>query len=631
MGFMLSPGVTVSEVDLTTVIPAVATTNGAFAGGFQWGPIEQRILVDSEIRLAEKFGEPNSNTAVHFFTAANFLSYGNNLRVVRAASVGTLNATANSAAALLIKNEPDYEVGYLDGSGTFGMWAARYGGALGNNLKVSICPSSAAFSSNVTLQASVSANAASIGDTTVAVTGATSTYLVANDLVKLGTNDYIRVTAVNALNIVFASAMTVAVTALTPILRKWQYADEFDSAPGTSAYATSVSGSGDEAHVIVIDEDGGLTGTPESVIEKYSFVSKGSDVKDASGSTLYYPTVIFNQSKWIYWGDHDTNGTNWGTTAAGKTYTSVVKPTYSSLGGGVDVALAVADVVTAYDLFANADIVDISLVVGGSAAQTLATHLISNIVEARKDCVLFLSPLYADVVNNAGSEADDIVTYRNLLTSTSYAVMDSAWKYQYDKYNDVYRWIPCNGDTAGLCVRTDNVRDPWFSPAGFNRGQIKNVIRLSWMPSQSERDTLYKNGINPITTFPGEGSILYGDKTLQSKPSAFDRINVRRLFIVLEKAISKAAKYSLFEFNDEFTRAQFVAMTEPFLRDVQGRRGIFDFRVVCDASNNTAEVIDRNEFVGDIYVKPARSINFIKLSFVAVRTGVSFEEVVGKF
>ena len=631
MGFMLSPGVTVSEIDLSTVIPAVATTGGALAGNFHWGPIGERVLIDSEIRLVERFGEPDANTYQYFFTAANFLAYGNNLRVVRAANTATRNATANSAAAVLIKTQDLYESDYYDGSGTFGMWAARYGGSLGNNIKVSICPSANAFSSNLTAQISSTANAASAGDTTINVTVNPTNYLSVNDLVKLGTNDYIKVSAVNSGNIVLSGALTVAITANTALLRKWQYADEFDRAPGTSAYATNLGGSIDEAHIIVIDEDGGISGVPETVIEKYPFVSKGSDVKDESGTSIYYPEVIFRKSKWIYWGDHDTAGTNWGTTVVGKTFTNVYKPNYASLGGGVDAAPSNADLITSYDLFANADVVDISLVLGGPANQTIATHLISNIVETRKDCVAFFSPLYADVVDNAGGEVDDVVAYRNLLASTSYAFLDSAWKYQYDKYNDVYRWVPVCGDTAGLCVRTDNTREPWFSPAGFNRGSIKNVIKLSWTPSQTERDELYKNGINPVTTFPGEGSILYGDKTLQSKPSAFDRINVRRLFIVLEKAIARAAKYSLFEFNDEFTRAQFVSLVEPFLRDVQGRRGIFDFRVVCDTSNNTPEVIDRNEFIGDIYIKPARSINFIKLNFVAVRTGVAFDEVVGKF
>ena len=241
--------------------------------------------------------------------------------------------------------------------------------------------------------------------------------------------------------------------------------------------------------------------------------------------------------------------------------------------------------------------------------------------------VVFISPPDTSVINNAGSEATSIVTFRDTLTSSSYAVLDSGWKYQYDRYNDVYRWVPLNGDTAGTTVRTDFVADPWFSPAGFNRGQIKNVVKLAYSPSKTDRDTLYKKGVNPVVSFPGNGTVLFGDKTLLAKPSAFDRINVRRLFIVLEKSIATAAKYQLFEFNDGFTRAQFKNLVEPFLRDVQGRRGITDFKVVCDESNNTGEVIDGNEFVADIFIKPARAINFIQLNFVATRTGISFETV----
>ena len=300
------------------------------------------------------------------------------------------------------------------------------------------------------------------------------------------------------------------------------------------------------------------------------------------------------------------------------------------MSGGVDGTISTANVVTAYDYFNNAEAVDVALIVSGPADTTLSTSLIS-IAESRKDCVVFLSPPKSNVVDNAGSETTAITTYRNTLTSSSYAVLDSNWKYQYDKYSDVYRWVPMNGDVAGLCARTDLERDPWFSPGGLNRGIIKNVIKLAWNPTKTNRDDLYVKGINPVVSFQGEGTVLFGDKTLLSKPSAFDRINVRRLFIVLEKSIARAARFSMFEFNDQFTRAQFVSLVEPFLRDVQGRRGITDFKVVCDDSNNTGEIIDRNEFVGDIYIKPARSINFIQLNFVAVRTGVSFDEVVGKF
>ena len=631
MAFQLSPGVNVSEIDLTTVVPAVGTTQGAFSGAFQWGPIDTRILVDNEVKLVERFGKPDANTATSFFTAANFLAYGNNLRIVRAANTNSNNATTGGNG-IYIKNEDEYEENYLDGSGTFGDFAARYAGTLGNSLRISICPSANAFSGNLTSLASITSNASIVGNTTINLSSSGATLIANNDFISVdGGTTYIRVAQVSTTIVTLATALTANVSAGASVLRKWQYADNFDGAPGTSTFVADKGGSGDEMHIIVIDEDGQLTGSANTVLEKYAYLSKASDAKSDSGSSSYYPRVLFNRSKYVYWGDHTSGGSNWGSAALGITYTNLNTPVSSSLSGGLYETPGTDDLIRGYDFFKDPEIVDISLVLAGATSQTVATHLISNIAEARKDCLVFLSPRRDDVVDQAGSERANITTFRNLLNSSSYAVMDSAWKYQYDKYNDVYRYIPMNGDTAGLCVRTDTERDPWFSPAGFNRGQIKNVIRLSFNPTKAERDELYKIGVNPVVTFPGEGTILFGDKTLLAKPSAFDRINVRRLFIVLEKAIAKAAKFSLFEFNDEFTRAQFVALVEPFLRDVQGRRGIYDFRVVCDETNNTGEVIDRNEFIGDIYIKPARSINFIQLNFVAVRTGVAFDEVVGKF
>jgi len=497
--------------------------------------------------------------------SSNFLAYSNNLKVVRAASIATTRNAVSNGSAVLIKNDDAYEDNFSGGANTYGEFAARYAGALGNSLQVSLCDANT-------------------------FTG-------------------------------------------------WAYASQFTSTPGTSTYTSNAGGANDEIHIIVIDQDGQITGTQGSVLEKYAFVSKASDAKDDSGNSNYYKNVITSKSKYIHWLSHPTaNGgasyanatSTWGTTATNKSFSKLTANATISLIGGVDGTVSTANVVTAYDQFDNADSVDISLVVSGPANATIVTSLIS-MAETRKDCLVFVSPEKADCVDNAGSEVTDIKAYRDTLTSTSYAVLDSNWKYQYDKYNDVYRWVPLNGDIAGLCARTDLERDPWFSPGGLNRGIIKNAIKLAWNPTKTNRDDLYVKGINPVVTFQGEGIVLFGDKTLLSKPSAFDRINVRRLFIVLEKALARAARFSLFEFNDQFTRAQFVALVEPFLRDVQGRRGIYDFRVVCDESNNTPEVVDRNEFVGDIYIKPARSINFIQLNFVAVRTGVSFDEVVGKF
>ena len=638
MAFQLSPGVNVSEIDLTTIVPSVATSIGAFAGPFAWGPTREVVTVSDEVRLVDTFGEPDSTNFEYWFSAANFLAYANNLKIVRAANTTpTFNATANGGT-VLIENEDDYESNHSSSANTqLGPFGARWPGALGNSLRISICPSTQAFSSNLTVTDSLRANALNylVDNTTVINVNGTANAaanVYPGDLVSVdGGTSYVRVASVNATAIVVATAFTANVAANTAVLRKWQYADEFKVAPGTSDFVSGKGGSGDELHVIVVDEDGLFSGTSNTVIEKYGFVSKASDAISGDGSSNYYKNVINSQSRYVWWLNHQPGGTNWGTTALNKVFTNINTPFSASMSAGADGTIGTSEIVTAYDKFANADSVDVSLVVSGPGNATVATHLIDNIAGVRKDCMVFLSPPRATVVNNAGEEVSDIVAYRDSLTSSSYAVLDSGYKYQYDKYNDVYRYVPLNGDIAGLCVRTDLERDPWFSPGGLNRGVIKNVIKLSWNPTKTNRDDLYVKGVNPVVSFPGDGTVLFGDKTLLSKPSAFDRINVRRLFIVIEKAIARASRFSLFEFNDQFTRAQFVSLVEPYLRDVQGRRGITDYRVVCDETNNTPEVIDRNEFIGDIYIKPARSINFIQLNFVAVRTGVSFDEIVGRF
>ena len=555
MAFQLSPGVLVTEKDLTNVVPAVSSSAGGYVGYFLWGPVNEIQTVSSENQLVREFGKPTSTTTVHFHTAANFLGYGNNLQLVRAVGTAARNAVS-SGTAIAINNQDVYDASFAAGEAAVGPVAAKYPGATGNSLLVSAADASA-FSA-------------------------------------------------------------------------WTYATQFDGAPSTSDYATSKGASDDELHIVVVDEDGAFSGIAGTVLEKFAFVSKASDAKNSDGSSNYYKNVLNTQSKYVWWMDHPStsgSGLEWGSAAASGGYKDAGFT--ASLSLGVDAAPASGDLQTGYDLFANKELVDVSLLLTGGHAVAVAQHVIDNVALDRLDCVVFLSPPLAAVQNNAGDEADDIVTYRNstLDRSTSYAVMDSGWKVQYDKYNDVYVNIPLNADTAGLCARTDNTNDPWWSPAGFNRGGIKNCVKLLFSPNQTDRDTLYKNGINPVVSFPGQGVVLYGDKTLLAKPSAFDRINVRRLFIVLEKAIATAAKFQLFEFNDVFTRAQFKSLVEPFLRDVRGRRGIYDFRVVCDETNNTGEVIDRNEFVADIYIKPAKSINFIYLNFIATRTSVSFEEV----
>ena len=418
----------------------------------------------------------------------------------------------------------------------------------------------------------------------------------------------------------------------------WAYAGEFDAVPGTSDWASDRSCSNDEMHIAVIDEDGAWTGTPGTVLETWPFVSQASDARSAQGTSNYYKDVINGNSAYVWWGDHASLFTNAGSTTAtvaGDFLDSITAAVVSeSLAGGTDNNTpTVGELQLGFDLFEDAETVDVNLLfsvpgANGGDDVTLANDLLA-IAAARKDVVAFISPPIEDTVGSSAPAAD-VKAFADQLTSTSYGVIDSTALKVYDKYNDVYRWIPAAGHMAGLCANTDQVADAWFSPAGFSRGQILGITKVAFNPKQADRDTLYKARVNPIVSFPGQGTVLYGDKTAQSKPSAFDRINVRRLFITLEKAIATAAKFQLFEFNDEFTRAMFRNMVEPFLRDVKGRRGITDFAVVCDATNNTGEVVDTNRFVADIYIKPARSINFITLNFIATRTGVEFSEIIGQ-
>ena len=466
----------------------------------------------------------------------------------------------------LVKNEEDYDNNYSGGSLSKGNWVAKYPGVLGNSLKVSM------------------------------VTAGVST------------SNY------NA----------------------WAFKGEFDEQPGTSDFAKDLgkTSAADELHIAVVDEDGAISGTPNTVLEKFAFVSQGSDVKNADGTTNFYKDVINAQSEWIYWADHDTSLTDAGETVASQsgamtTNTAVLD---SSLAGGTDDnAPTVGEIALGYDLFEDAETVDVNLlfaVPDANGANTIANDLIS-IATARKDCMAFVSPPLEDSVG-ASAPSTDVLAFANTLTSSSYASCDSGAVYVYDKYNDVYRYIGASGHMAGLCANADNVADAWFSPAGVNRGQLLGITKLAYNPTKAQRDELYKGRVNPIVSFPGQGTILFGDKTLLNRPSAFDRINVRRLFIVLEKAIATAAKAQLFEFNDEFTRAQFKNLVEPFLRDVKGRRGITDSLVICDGTNNTSQVIDANSFVADIFIKPARSINFITLNFIATRSGVEFSEISGQ-
>jgi phage tail sheath protein FI len=607
MAIQISPGVNVTEKDVTLLVPAIATTPAGMIGLFQWGPGNEPVTITSEKELSEVFYKPAkasgaitdaTNYNRWWWSAANFLSYGNNIKIVRFINDGGGSYTATSGTAAVAGED-------LCGLTSFraytpvvgnGFWGAKYPGELGNSIKVVVLDYYAAE----TYGADTDGNA----------------------------NQYI------------------------------DYIGNFDGLPGTSPWATAVTGADikDEIHVLVIDADGKISGTAGTILEKFAYLSKASNAVNQNGTTNYYKDVINNESKYVWSLYHldnasaannssnvsafgavsSTGTTPWGTAVTTTTSAFKVVKTGENLvvtmlyGGLVGNTPNDNDIAEAFNTYmGDPEIIDVSMFITGPLGKT-AAYRVTEIAETRKDVVAFVSPTPTNGFNQTPSAyLNDIITFRTNGDSTSYGVADTGYKLQYDNYNDEYVYIPLNADIAGLCARTDTTNDPWFSPAGLNRGGINRVIKLPFNPNQAQRDDLYKIGMNPVVSFPGIGPVLYGDKTLLSRPSAFDRINVRRLFIILEKSIATAAKFQLFEFNDEFTRAQFVNLVTPFLRNVLGRRGITDFRVVCDETNNTPQVIDSNNFVADIYIKPNKSINFIQLNFIATPTGLSFEEVVG--
>jgi len=580
-----SPAITVKEIDLSGYVPNVQSTTGAFVGNFRWGPAKVATLVDTEATLAEKFGSPTLNGAVDFLSAAQFLRYSSALYVVREIASTAKNATSSTVAIdnTLVKNREHFdEIKSLFGSDAgedtpvhnVGAWIAKWPGSLGNSLKVSICT-----------------------------------------------------------NAGFAA---------------WAYKGEFDVAPHTSAYATNVGASKDECHVVVIDEDGLLSGTAGTVLEKFAFLSLASDAKSPDGGSNYVYDVINSSSNYVWLAQFNqdlTSITNAGaasinaSTGVALTYGDPSAAISASLTGGLDSSVSpydekitAAEAGTGFDLFADTDNIQVDFLIApgmaNAADQRTVVNDLSGIAAVRKDCVVVTSPDRAAVVN-AADPVTSTTTTTGGFTSSSYLIVDNNYLKVYDKYNDQYVFIPAASTTAGVMAATDANAAPWYSPAGQRRGQYFGVTALSYSPTKAQRDTLYKAGVNPVANIPGQGILLFGDKTFLDRPSAFDRINVRRLFLVMERAIAVAARNVMFEFNDEFTRAEFVNIVEPFLREIQGRRGITDFKVICDATNNGAAVVDRNEFIANIFVKPARSINYVTLNFVAVRTGVDFEEVVG--
>ena len=749
MAFQVSPGVNVSEIDLTGAVVAASTSIGGTVMPSRWGPANTVQTIATEEEMLATFGKPNTSVATYWFSAASFLNYAGNLKVTRTVNSTAMNASSGTTE-VLIKNRDVYNDTYNTDFGgsessSYGLWVARYAGDLGDSLKVSLCaadrerltltgtgvydhtggaseklltqtsgklleelmlgdvlsmsvtPATKFMVTSVTatttaLLAGGSADIASSTVTrlkrsnfaepeanmvgTVAITAnsmtvtGTSTFfdaqVVAGDILTIN-GEKRRVASVTSNTVATVNVGFNQAASSQTFSRTWESSGGFVAAPTTSAFAAQRDCLYDEVHVAVIDEDGNWTGNKGEVLETFPHCSVASDHKGDNGESRYYKNVILGQSRYVYWLDHPTLGVDtagassivagnlarnpansiaWGAQAntaitnialdashsAAHFYSPPNGISTASLDGGIDgTTVTNGEIQLSWDLFKSAEDQDVNLLITGPANVTNAKYVIQSIAENRKDAVAFVSPQKADVVGTTGQSAQttNVVDYYETFPSTSYAVADSGWKYMYDKYNDVFRWIPLNGDIAGLCARTDNDRATWFSPGGFSRGQISNVARLAFNPRQVDRDELYQSRINPVVTFPGEGTVLFGDKTLLSKPSAFDRINVRRLFIFLEKAIANAAKFQLFEFNDAFTRSQFVGIVEPFLRDVQGGGGIQDFKVICDDSNNPASVVDRNEFRGDIFIKPSRSINFIQLNFVAVRSGASFSEVTG--
>ena len=630
MPIQLSPGVAIVEKDFTNIVPAIASSAAAFAGAYSWGPVLEPTTVSSENDLVTYFGKPFDGNAQSWFAAASFLSYSNNLVNVRTASTTHKNAVS-SGTATVIKNSTDYEQNFSAGTGTI-KFTAKYPGALGNSISVEMADAGSFKAVTLSGTATTLTSTATL---TGGTSGAAQTKFLTELYVGAVVKDSTGATIGTVASITSDSVATLAANSLVAITSAaiktdWKYAAQFQTAPGTSAFATQKGATvaNDELHLVIVDTNGEWSGVPGSILEKYSFLSKASNAKSENGTNNYYKEVLAQRSNYVWWtakaaSDWDTQLTS------STTYTSLsVFASYKLIGGVDDLAATAAQQLEAYNLLSNAEQYPLAYIFLGKASAATATTVINNIAEVRKDVLVFVSPedlSTGDILlGNTSTITDKVNLYRNALPSTSYAVLDSGYKYQYDRYNDKYRWVPLNGDIAGLCARTDETNDPWYSPGGHNRGQIKNVVKLAYNPDKAARDSLYSNGVNPVVSFPGQGVILYGDKTLLAKPSAFDRIGVRRLFIILEKSISTAAKYQLFDFNDTFTRAQFKSMIEPFLRDVQGRRGINAFQVVCDTTNNTTQVIESNNFVADIYIKPNYSINFITLNFIAARQSVEF-------
>ena len=662
---LLSPGVEIQERDLTIgSIETVEVNVGAIAGAFSKGPVLKPVRIANESQLIEQFGEPSDANAGTWWTAASFLQYGGVLDVVRVATSGQLTASDDNVTSpytLSIPTVDVYESVYAIATANPFKWAARNPGSDSNAIKVSIIDKGADISLTLDGALSTSTIGTQVQTASGSPGGAKSGFIYqwdsVNNIVSLITSDTwtgseVIENGVTDLNITAKSDWYDSQVAYGNV--KW---NSIAPRPGTSPYVSERGGANDEMHVVVFDSTGVITGSPNTLLEKFTFVSKANNAKTSSGAVNYYPTVIQDKSNFVYWGSHEndaydvsgnaaiTTGANFGGTGnAGSPSTTTfdlfssdsANRSYTFVKGAETLGATSGEIMTGLTEFADVETLDVDYILMGpgdigskSNTQSIAAKVLS-IASGRKDAVGFISPFYGDVVGvtSSATQTQNVVDFYNNMQATSFGVFDNGWKYIYDRFADKYRYVPLNGDVAGLCASVTANGTPWFSPAGLNRGAIRGAVKLAYSPTKSERDTLYQRRINPVTSLPGQGIVLFGDKTALASPSAFDRINVRRLFNVIEKTIGNAAKGVLFEFNDEFTRNNFKNVVEPFLRGIQAERGITDFLVVCDESNNTGAIIDANEFKADFYIKPARSINFITLTFIATRTGVSFEEVI---
>ena len=596
----LSPGVWVTETDNSSHAPQVGVSTGAGVITSGWGAVLDPQLCSSQTDMVNKFLAPNDNNFKGWFTLANFLDYTGACYVTRAKTEGQRNAVANpkDVNEFVCDNETDYTTNYELGNADVGQFCAKYPGKLGNSLMVT-----------------------------------------------------------------YADAKTFANWTWTDDLgNEYDFSKEFSYAPSTSDYVKQRDGSNDEMHVLVVDAGGRFSGRKGTILEKYPFVSKAKDGKSLDGTSNFYRTVLKNQSRYVYWLDfpsedeldrtyyldsasrvgkarvggattaepQTTNG-NFGDNSIDTIFPSLKAPYFGRLQGGADDYEATdGQIMEAFALYKNREEYDISLIPTAHYSATVSKYVVENVCQPRMDAMAFVSPNDGAGAPITGIDIlDDTVAFRDgsdFNVNSSYCHLDSGWKYQYDQYNDAYRWIPLCGDSAGIYARTDATNATWWSGAGFSRGQYKNVIKLNFSPNQTERDILYPKGINPVVTFKGEGTVLYGDKTLLTKPSAFDRMNVRRLFIYLEKVISNASRSLLFEFNDEITQEYFRSLVRPILETVKGSRGIERYQIVCGAEINTPEVRDQNLFKAMIRVVPNKSINFIDLNFVCENSTATFSE-----